>query len=81
MAKVEHDRENCIGCGACNAIYPEGWEMKEDGKSSIIGGKKREDGWEEKEITNEEEIAKHKEAAEACPVNVIHITINGERII
>ncbi len=82
MAKVEHDRENCIGCGACYALFPEGWEMAEDGKSNLIGGEKREsDGWFEKELTSEEDIQKHKAAAEGCPVNVIHLTLNGERVI
>ncbi len=74
MAKVEHDREGCIGCGACAAVYPEGWEMAEDGKSNLKEGQKREgDGWYEKEITSDEELKGHKEAEAGCPVNVIHV--------
>ena len=32
MAKV--NKEKCIGCGACAAICPEGFEMK-DGKAKV----------------------------------------------
>ena len=27
--KFFHDREGCIGCGACAAIDPDNWEMNE----------------------------------------------------
>lgn len=69
--KIDHDRPNCIGCGACAAVAPNFWEMAEDGKSSIKGGKKV-GNKEEKEIA-EKDLAANKEAAESCPVNVIHI--------
>ena len=70
---LEQDRLNCIGCGACVAVSPSQWEVSEDGKVSIIGGKVRKDGWEEKKITSEE-LEENMEAAESCPVTVIHIT-------
>ncbi len=72
MTLLEHNRNECIGCAACVAIYPEGWEMAEDGKSDVIKGTKRKDGWEEKKLT-EEEAKLHKEAAECCPVVCIHV--------
>lgn len=80
--KLEHDRPNCIGCAACAAIAPNFWEMHEDGKSDIINCKKREDGWEELDI-EEQDHDLNKEAAEACPVNVIHLTDKktGQRLI
>jgi len=34
MAKITIDREKCIGCGACAALCPEGFEMK-DGKAVV----------------------------------------------
>ena len=80
-SKLEHDREECIGCGACVAIHPDGWEMAEDGKSDIIGSKMREDGWEEKTLENEEDFELHKEAAESCPVNCIHLTKDEKKLI
>lgn len=84
MAKflLEHDRPNCIGCAACAAVCPKRWEMNEDGRSDIICGKQRADGWQETEL-EEDDFESNKEAAEACPVNVIHLKRkeNGEKII
>ena len=74
--QIQHDRPNCIGCAACAAVAPDFWEMHEDGKSDIIGSKKTEDEWEELDI-DEKDLACNKEAADSCPVNVIHI-INKE---
>ncbi|MCF7871995.1 ferredoxin [Candidatus Woesearchaeota archaeon] len=70
--KLLHDRPGCIGCSACAAVAPDHWEMADDGKSDIINGKDREDGWQEKDIS-EEEFKENMEAAESCPVNVIHL--------
>ncbi|MGV8169398.1 MAG: ferredoxin [Candidatus Nanoarchaeia archaeon] len=80
--KLDQDHPNCIGCGACVAVAPDYWEMNEDGKASILKGKTREDKWEEREIT-EKDLQHNKEAAESCPVNVIHLTDleNNEKII
>ena len=74
--QIRHDRPNCIGCAACAAVAPDFWEMHEDGKSDIIGSKKTEDEWEELDI-EEKNFVENKEAADSCPVNVIHI-INKE---
>ena len=71
--KIEHNRPDCISCGACAAIAPDFWEMaEEDNKSTIKGCSKRHDGWEELPIV-EKDFALNKEAADFCPVNVIHI--------
>lgn len=80
--KLEHDRPNCIGCGACAAVCPAFWEMAEDGKSDIKDAKNRDDNWQERDI-EEADYEGNKEAADACPVNVIHITNKetGEKII
>lgn len=74
--QIQHDRPNCIGCAACAAVAPDFWTMSEDGKSDIVGCKKREDEWEELDI-DEKDFNVNKEAADSCPVNVIHI-INKE---
>jgi len=70
--KITHNRPECIGCSACVGVTGEFWKMGDDGKSDLVGGTKREDGWEEREI-EEDQVEVNKEAAEACPVNVIHI--------
>lgn len=81
--KIEHDRPNCIGCAACAAIAPEFWKMDDDsGKSDIIDGKRKDDGREELDI-EEKDFKINQEAAEACPVNVIHLKDlkSGKRVI
>ena len=70
--EIQHDRPNCIGCAACAAIDPKTWIMHEDGKSNIINGKNIENGWQRKEI-KEDEFKDSMDCADACPVNVIHI--------
>lgn len=60
--KIELDRDNCIGCGTCAALCPENWELQEDGKTQ----------YKKAEITDKE-LECNKQAADSCPVNVIHI--------
>ena len=74
--QIQHDRPNCIGCAACAAVAPDFWEMNEDGKSDIVGSIKKDDETEELDI-DEKDFAANKEAADSCPVNVIHI-VNKE---
>ena len=70
--KIEHDRPNCIGCGACAAVYEENWFMEEDGKSNL-----------NKVDFEETEYEGNRDAADSCPVNVIHIvnTETGEKLL
>jgi len=79
---LQHDRPNCIGCAACEAVSPEFWEMNSDGKSDIKDGKNRDDGWQELDL-EEKDFRANKEAADSCPVNVIHLVRKdtGEKII
>jgi ferredoxin len=69
---LQHDRPNCIGCAACEAVAPDFWEMHDDGKSDIKQGKNLENGWQELDI-EEKNLEINKEAADCCPVNVIHL--------
>ena len=79
--KMVYDRPSCIGAAACIAAAPDVWEMKDDGKVSIINGQGL--GTDEETLTFEEKDLKmHVEAAKACPVNVIHILKDtGEKIV
>ena len=61
--KVDLDRPNCIGCGACVAACPSNWEMQSDGKTQN-----------KKDTIEDSEYSNNKEAEEVCPVSVIKIT-------
>ncbi|MBS3112900.1 ferredoxin [Candidatus Woesearchaeota archaeon] len=58
--KIIHERDICIGCGACAAICPANWVMADDGKSKP-------------KKTDLNEIGCNQEAADGCPVHCIHI--------
>jgi len=69
--KIIHEKEKCIGCGSCAALCPKYWELGEDGKAHLLNAKGNpKTGNEELEI---EKIACTEEAAQACPVQIIHI--------
>ncbi|MDH4223218.1 MAG: ferredoxin [candidate division Zixibacteria bacterium] len=70
--RIEHDRENCIGCGNCVKLCPKFWIMGADERSDIIGATEPEPGWEHLEII-EKDLPCNEKAADECPVNVIHI--------
>jgi len=81
--KIKHNRPDCIGCNACANLVPEFWEMSDvDGQADVIGAKYLTNGWQELEI-DEEYFDKNMDAAESCPVNVIHLVNigSGEELI
>lgn len=70
--KIIHEREKCIGCGTCAAVCPKYWEMAQDGKSDLIGAKNDpETKNQEREV---EQTGCNQEAADSCPVQIIHIS-------
>ncbi len=79
---LQHDRESCIGCGACTAMGPENWAMGDDGKAKLIGSAVNKAQMFEKSI-DDSSFEKNKMIAEGCPVNVIHIIDkkSGKKII
>ncbi|MEM3154951.1 MAG: ferredoxin [Candidatus Woesearchaeota archaeon] len=88
--RIVFDRKNCIGAAACAAVAPEFWVMKDDGKADLIGSKVDENGNQvllvsENQLSKEGKnvLAVNKDAAEVCPVQVIHIYDDetGEKII
>lgn len=56
------DRELCIGCGACQSLCPEVFQLDGDGKSTVLEGVDYK--------ANKECIQK---AVENCPVQAISI--------
>ncbi|MBR3898297.1 MAG: ferredoxin [Bacilli bacterium] len=58
MAKVEVDKEKCIGCGACTAVAPDVFEFDDDGLAKAV----------KNEINDDV-----KNAAEGCPTEAITV--------
>lgn len=58
--RVEVDRKKCIGCGACEALCPANFELR-DGKS-----------YPRKPVVSE--LGCNEEAAASCPVDAIKVT-------
>lgn len=71
MAKIIYEREKCIGCGSCAALCPKYWEMAEDGKSKLLNSSQ--DAKTGNYELKTDKIECNQEAADACPVNIIHI--------
>ena len=70
--KIIHERPKCIACGACAAAAPDYWEMSaNDGLADLKGCTMN--GENEERIIDEKEVAPNKEAAEVCPVQIIHV--------
>ena len=69
MTKIVLEREKCIGCGACQAVCPEYWQMADDGKINVLGAEKER----ENQVLEVKEAVCNKDAAEACPVQCILI--------
>ncbi len=71
---VSHKRNDCIGCGACTMAAPEHWSMSaEDGKAMLAGAEWKNDEFMVGEI-DEDALDVNKEAADACPVQIIKIS-------
>ena len=68
MLKIKIEREKCIGCGSCAALCPKCFEIIDDGKSHIKNATKQD--VEELEVVK---VDCAESAAEACPVQCIHI--------
>ena len=62
MEKVRVNREVCIGCGACQGIASNIFEIDEEGLATVIEGSDIKE--------SEEEI---QDAAEMCPTSAIVI--------
>lgn len=70
MPKIIHERNKCIGCGACVAVCPEMFEMSEKDDLAVLKTSKENAGIFELETDN---IDCAKEAADICPVKIIKI--------
>jgi len=68
---VVHYKQDCIRCGGCAAVDPDKWYMDDEGIAQLKDATEVDDHF-EKEIADEDK-AQHQEAADVCPVNIIHV--------
>ncbi len=61
IARVEVDRELCIGAASCVAVAPEAFELDEENKAKVLPS------W--RTLTDEQLI----NAAKSCPVYAIYL--------
>ncbi|MBR4618490.1 MAG: ferredoxin [Bacilli bacterium] len=60
--KVNVNKDQCIGCGACAAIAPEVFEINDEGFSQVINN--------DQEVS-EENIDSARDAIDSCPTSAI----------
>jgi len=83
MAKyrVEYERENCIGAGACVATNADWWSIDADGKANL----KSATFDAEKKVwvleIDDADFQKQMDAAGVCPVTVIHVYEGDKKLI
>jgi ferredoxin len=79
MAKFELvlEREECTACESCVESCPDSFEMTDDGFAHVKDSK-RVGSNDELDL---DDLGCTKEAAEGCPVNIIHIFEGGKKII
>ena len=70
MPKIVLEREKCIGCGSCAALCDKYFKLADDGKSQLLDSEENTEGNYELEV---EEIGCARQAADGCPVQIIHI--------
>jgi ferredoxin len=74
MVKVTHDKEICIGCGACVSVADKFWEMQ--GAKSHLKGSKKDGKLESLDLgknPSKEDVKLNEEAAGVCPVDCIKV--------
>ncbi len=74
--KIVHFKQDCISCGACAAINPDFWKMDEEGLAQLKKSSKKGEKWELS--IDEKDVESNQEAADVCPVNIIHLEEDSE---
>lgn len=78
--KIIQKVSDCIGCTTCATLCPETWEMKKQKahlKNTVFSEQKE-------EVTKDldlNEIKKHENAEQSCPVNCIKLLKTTEKIL
>ncbi|PIZ00324.1 ferredoxin [bacterium (Candidatus Howlettbacteria) CG_4_10_14_0_8_um_filter_40_9] len=64
MVKIDIDHDLCIGCGTCESICSEVFEVRDDGKSHVKEGV-------DLETVDKNLLAEIKDAEDSCPEQAI----------
>ena len=75
--KVVLGREECTACESCVESCPDTFEMADDGWAQVKGST-RVGSNDELEM---DDVGCSREAAEVCPVSIIHVFEGGNKII
>jgi len=75
---VKLERKGCVGCGACASIYPNLFEMLDDGKSMIKGVVLDDKTHVFEKQVSQDDLECAQNARMVCPVGVIHVIKEGE---
>ena len=67
--KVKVNPDVCIGCGACQAIAPDVFEINDEGVAQALS-----------EEVKEEYVEDAKDAKEGCPVSAIYNPDDAEEV-
>ena len=70
MYEIEVDQSTCIGCGTCQAVCSNVFELNDENKSQIVD-EYRTDESNKGAVT--EDISCVKDAEDRCPVNAITV--------
>lgn len=82
QVRIEYERDVCIGANVCAAEDPDHFTVVDDGKVKLKGGTEEEqDKWAVETELTEEEVKRVMAAAQGCPVNAIHVIVDGEKRI
>lgn len=72
--KLIYRKNQCIGAGACEAAFPEGWFFdKETSVATLRSPDAKKTADQEELLFEAEDFDKHLEAAQVCPVYIIEI--------
>jgi ferredoxin len=71
--RIQIDTDECIGCGQCEMMCPEVFEMLESGFAHVIDNEQANDPGLEPEKLEEKIQEKIVETVELCPVSAISI--------
>ncbi len=71
--KIIYEREACIGAAVCAAMDDANFSMNADGKADLTESKKEGGKWVKIVELDEQGKKRLLEAAEGCPVTIIHV--------